>query len=486
MRRIPLAAVLILACSTPLAAQHPLAGTWIGGYQTGRNYVFMRLQFSPSGDSVTGTVQVPLQLRRQEPITDLRWSGGEATFFFRDRDGLHRVAVRRDDDVLTGRVHVAGSSLPIAFLQNRSVPEARRQAQYGLYRLSDGSFVSVTAGGELGFNDVIDYQTGAFRSLFPANDSTFTMGPSWFAPLPRVATMTFDTATQSLTLRDDQGVRRGRKVQGLRREEVRFQNGDVSLAGRLILPPGPGPFPAVVFVHGSGPGTRGGMFGLSEYLATQGFATLAYDKRGVGQSTGTWNRNVDSLEFERLAGDALAAVAFARNRPEIDPRRVGFWGISQAGWIIALAARSPDVAFSLVVSGPAVSLGEENYYSSLTGDDGDGMRRLGDTVIAQRMRAFGVRGFDPRPFLRQIASPSLWIFGDRDPSIPVAASIAVLDSVRDHHQRPIAIQRYPNGNHLMLDTQVGNRDEFPLINGFIPDYFAFMTGWLKRQTARAL
>src|SRR5262249_56194043 len=111
-------------------------------------------------------------------------------------------------------------------------------------------------------------------------------------------------------------------------------------------------------VRGGGGGGRGGPFLVSDYFAHLGFATLSYDKRGVGQSTGTYTHDVNAQEFEKLAGDALAGVALLRTRPEIDRRRIGFWGISQAGWIIALAAgRSPDVAYSVVGSGPAVSLG---------------------------------------------------------------------------------------------------------------------------------
>ena len=127
-----------------------------------------------------------------------------------------------------------------------------------------------------------------------------------------------------------------------------------------------------------------------------------------------------------------------------------------------------------------MSLGEENYYSSLTGDDGDGTR-LPELVVMQRMRAYGVRGFDPRPFLRQIAGPSLWIFGDRDPSIPVEMSVAVLDSVRRFDQRPITIQRFKNGNHLILESEVGNRDEYPMLERYVPGYFEMMMTWIRQH-----
>ena len=473
-----LAAALLLTNAPQAAGQHPLAGQWVGGYERGRNHVYVTLTFTPRGEALAGSAQVPFQLRRRESIGDLTWANGEATFSLQEREGTHRVRLRREGDELVGMVAVRTEQLPMRLVRVLSVPEATRRAQTGLYRLSDGSYVGITGNGELGFGAIQDFRTGMLRSLFPLSDSTFAIGAGWYAPTPRVALLRVDTLRKTLTLRDSVGERRGERVT-LRREDIRFRNGNVTLAGTLTLPPGRGPFPAVVFLHGSGPVTRDVI--LAEYFATQGIATLAYDKRGTGESGGTYTHNVDAQEFERLAGDALAAVAFARGRAELDARRVGLWGISQAGWIAAIAARSPDVAFSVLVSGPAVSLGEENYYSRLTGDDGDGTR-LPESVVLERMRAYGIRGFNPRPFLRQIAGPSLWIFGDRDPSIPVGMSVAVLDSMRRFHQRPITIHRFPNGNHLILDSQVGNRDEYPMLERTVPGYFERMVTWIRQQT----
>lgn len=477
---IVLAAVALLVASAAQAAgQHPLAGEWVGGYQRARNHVYVRLAFTPRGESLDGTAHVPFQLRRRAPIPDLKWANGEATFSLQERDGTHRVRLRRDGDELAGSVTVGREQIPFRLVRAFVIPEAVRRTQIGLYRLSDGSYVGITGESELGFSAIQNFRTGSLRSLFPLNDSTFAIGAGWYAPTPRVATLRFDKARRALTLRDSAGERRGVRV-SLRKEDVRFRNGDVTLAGTLTLPPGPGPFPAIVLLHGSGPVTRDVV--LAEYFASQGIATLAYDKRGTGESGGTYRHDVDAQEFERLAGDAAAAVAFARGRGEIDLRRVGLWGISQAGWIAAIVARSPDVSFSVLVSGPAVSLGEENYYSSLTGDDGDGTR-LPESVVMERMRTYGARGFDPRPFLRQISGPSLWIFGDRDPSIPVEMSVAVLDSMRRFYKRPITIQRFPSGNHLILESQVGNRDEYPMLERSVPGYFELMLTWIRQETS---
>src|SRR6187455_458807 len=116
-----------------------------------------------------------------------------------------------------------------------------------------------------------------------------------------------------------------------------FQNGDVRLAFTLDLPPGPGPFPAIVAGHGSGKLTRQHLDRFAAQWTRLGFAVLRFDKRGVGESTGTYVfvGTKDSPEvFPQLASDIVAGVRFLRTRPEIDPRRIGLAGSSQAGWII--------------------------------------------------------------------------------------------------------------------------------------------------------
>src|SRR6266516_6650460 len=75
-------------------------------------------------------------------------------------------------------------------------------------------------------------------------------------------------------------------------EPVAFQNGDVRLAGILVTPGRAGPYPAIVFIHGSGPSTREARAWKLHANAfnQRGFAVLVYDKRGSGQSTGDLNK----------------------------------------------------------------------------------------------------------------------------------------------------------------------------------------------------
>jgi len=102
----------------------------------------------------------------------------------------------------------------------------------------------------------------------------------------------------------------------------------VVLAGTLRLPRGrgPGPFPIAVTLVGSGPGGRRTYALLSDRLLADGIATLEYDKRGTGQSTGEF---LDTIPL--MGRDATAAVAWLRARPDIDGSRIALVGMSQGG-----------------------------------------------------------------------------------------------------------------------------------------------------------
>jgi uncharacterized protein len=135
------------------------------------------------------------------------------------------------------------------------------------------------------------------------------------------------------------------------REEVTFKNGDVTLAGTLLIPAakikGEG-IPAVVFTHGGGPQFRDIMWGLGYLYAARGFAVLSYDTRGVAKSTGNWGE----ASFEDLADDAMAGARFLQARKDIAANQIGFWGLSQGRWIaLRVASRFAEAPFAIALSG---------------------------------------------------------------------------------------------------------------------------------------
>ncbi len=139
--------------------------------------------------------------------------------------------------------------------------------------------------------------------------------------------------------------------------EVSYQNktGGVTLAGTLTEPEGPGPFPALILISGSGAQDRDEtifehkpFLVLADALTRRGVAVLRLDDRGVGGSTGSTSASTS----DDFAGDVLAGIAFLKARSEIDRTRLGLMGHSEGGIIAPMvAARSPDVAFIVLMAG---------------------------------------------------------------------------------------------------------------------------------------
>lgn len=88
---------------------------------------------------------------------------------------------------------------------------------------------------------------------------------------------------------------------------------------------------------------------------------LIYDRRGSGQSSG----DLDKADYETLADDAVAGQHALAKFLRIDPNKIGFWGLSQGGWLAVLAAgRSKDAAFAISVSAPLVTADEQMQFAT--------------------------------------------------------------------------------------------------------------------------
>lgn len=226
-----------------------------------------------------------------------------------------------------------------------------------------------------------------------------------------------------------------------------FQNGDVALSYILERPEGRGPFPAVVLGHGSGETRKEfASFFATQWLA-RGYAALRYDKRGVGNSTGTYTTvgvgNGEKMIAD-LAGDMAAGVAHLRSLPDIDAKRIGLMGPSQAGWIIPLAARMARPQFMVLVVGPTVTIGEEIYYSRFA--------EFGTTPLGEMstlLKSFkGPHGYDPKPILETLTTPGLWLLGGADRSIPTPETVAILDALVAQG-KPFSKVVFPDADHSM-------------------------------------
>jgi pimeloyl-ACP methyl ester carboxylesterase len=178
--------------------------------------------------------------------------------------------------------------------------------------------------------------------------------------------------------------------------------------------------------------------------------------------------------------NALAAVDYQAARADINARQIGLWGISQAGWIIPVAASiaQGSVAFTIIVSGPTVSIGEENLYSDLTGDHQGRATGMAREEITQRLKAQGPVGFDHYALIEEMRMPGLWLYGALDQSIPVAESVADLEAIKGQWGRDFTWQVFPGANHGLKVARTGGSWERPRPTQTVAGYFDVMDAWL--------
>ena len=261
----------------------------------------------------------------------------------------------------------------------------------GEYRSQDGNWITVT---RMGVTDglaqplFVDWESGRFGMLAAAGSDRLVSPPPAAPGAPWQAELLFrrdaSGRVTALTLGEKGGTPKTAERAGPWTErEVTFPSGAIALSGTLLLPQTPGPHPAVVLVHGSGPGMRQQLSVMASFFARLGLAVLSYDKRGCGRSGGDWRK----VDLEELAADALAGVKWLRARPDVDGKRVGLWGISQGGWITPLAgAMDPLVAFVINSSGPGTSLRRQDLYMMANMLKANG---LGAEDIELALRTFG-------------------------------------------------------------------------------------------------
>ena len=138
-------------------------------------------------------------------------------------------------------------------------------------------------------------------------------------------------------------------------EEVSFANGDAVLKGTLVLPEGYGrKTPVLIMVTGSGLQNRDEEIYehkpfavIADALARNGIATLRYDDRGFGESTG----DLVHCTTEDMKNDALAGIGLLRERFD----RVGVIGHSEGGTIALMLAAEKKADFIVSLSGMVVS-----------------------------------------------------------------------------------------------------------------------------------
>lgn len=309
-------------------------------------------------------------------------------------------------------------------------------------------------------------------------------------------------------------------------EQREFRNDDVKLVGTLYLPASSKPVPAVIALHSASSATQDLPLyrHLKELLPALGFAVFIYDRRGNGKSTGNRNGN----DFNTLADDGLVALRMLAVDKRIDPRKIGFWGLSQGGWLSVLAAsRSKQAAFAISISAPlttpdvqmnfAVSnilrvkgFSDEDISAAIkTRTSVDNfMRGRADRATVEKMLTDGMKkpwfkhsfisptldepaqsqwakeiALDPISTLDRVHCPTLILFGAYDPWVPVKISIERLSKMVSKKSN-LSYAVIAGANHE-LATNVPPEKELDAGNAtaFAPDapsYFGMLSKWLSQ------
>jgi dienelactone hydrolase len=299
--------------------------------------------------------------------------------------------------------------------------------------------------------------------------------------------------------------------------EVTFRDGDVTLAGTLLIPAAPGPHPAIVFLQGSGPEGRWAKRYLAQKMAQAGVTALIYDKRGVGGSSGDWR----TAGFDDLASDAAAGVRLLQSQPEADPKRVGIYGHSQGGTIAPLvAARVPNLAFIIAAAPGGLDPADVETYSVENSIGVDrlppaerteakafvqalidvgyrGKDRQALDAMAERFKTRAwyfvppapgdpywalskrIAGFKPDAAWRRVKAPVLLFFGAYDERVPPYESLdAIKTALKTAGDQRVMTKVYTDADHSFVIVAPGKTGGWPKHEA---DYAGLMLNWIGAQ-----
>ena len=328
---------------------------------------------------------------------------------------------------------------------------------------------------------------------------------------------------RSLTMRFRR-ISRDVPVRAVKLDTIVFRSTNgARLEGTLHRPLTPGPHPAVVFIHGSGPGTRDDFAYLADRFVRQGIAAFAYDKRGSGRSGTTSYRS-----YAQLADDVEAAIGALRSRPAIVAAdRIAICGLSEGGWIAPLVASRPTARVGAVVAVVApgatyeINAVYQNVlrmrarnasethiaeYRRLTQRVNEHVRRHGGAPNPALQRAldsahaagwtvatdlprqlpagrilesvrWGDLDYDPAPHWERVRVPTLLVLAERDRNVnSVEAESLIAAAVRRGGNSDLTVLVYPGANHnLMLEPDSAGPFHFPTPPRGYPDTLATWT-----------
>jgi len=313
----------------------------------------------------------------------------------------------------------------------------------------------------------------------------------------------------------------GQNISGVEEKEVRFESNGATLAGTLYMPKNVQNGPALVVVQQAGTETRENplFVQIAETFTAIGYSVLVYDRRGHGLSEGSSERP----RYSEMAEDAVAGKRAIAEFSAVHPDKIGFWGLSQSGWLAMEAAAMSNAGFVIAVSSPLTTPGEQmkvlvrNYvlkegYGEEAANKALETRQLvmhdyfhdkishenatkaikeiedepwfkwaflpaSDKLPKNIQETSWIHemDYDPIKAFEEVEVPLLYILGEQDIDIPVERTLEIIDGIESNKNREIVV--VPEANHLMK----GEQDDDEQLISTSARYFMVMGEWLGRQ-----
>ena len=301
-------------------------------------------------------------------------------------------------------------------------------------------------------------------------------------------------------------------------QEVSFNNGDAILKGTLVIPENASrQTPVMLMVTGSGLQNRDEEIFehkpfavIADALARAGIATLRYDDRGFGESTG----DIVNCTTEDLKNDAFAGVQLLRSRFD----KVGVIGHSEGGTIALMLAAEKKVDFIVSLAGMAVSgketllwqnrlaLAAANIPSETIDVYCNALDEVFDAcisgtampsttqynlptslaqnlaVVTKQLQTPYMKHFlalDSRPLLGNITCPVLALNGTKDTQVEPESNLGALRSGLQKNAKN-KLEAIEGVNHLFQHCKTGMATEYGNIEETIaPEVLEKMVYWLS-------
>ena len=276
-------------------------------------------------------------------------------------------------------------------------------------------------------------------------------------------------------------------------EEIEFVNEEAAatLSGTLTYPAGyrkGNKVPVIVMVTGSGPQNRDSeiyehktFLVIADYLARNGYATLRYDDRAVGKSTG----NGPAETTKEVARDAALAVKYLRETGQYS--KIGVLGHSEGGCVVFMLGAEKLIDFAVSMAGMGVR-GDECLYQQ------------GVAISRQSGQEYPFTKEQLRNYLKGNPSPWFDFFLDYDPASDISKTtcpVFVMNGEKDlqvlaepnveaiqanlPQNKKSRVKIYPGLNHLFQECTTGLPTKYIAIEQTIsPAVLEDLVDWLNQ------